>query len=45
MEAAKLLPAITGTLSVLGGFMLYRSVVVATLAGAIVYGVAIWLIG
>jgi branched-subunit amino acid transport protein len=38
-----LLPVITGTLAVLGGFFWSRSVVLATLAGALAHGGTVWL--
>jgi Branched-chain amino acid transport protein (AzlD) len=40
-----LLPMITGTLAVLAVWLGARSVVGATLAGAVVHGVTVWLIG
>ncbi|NHB77857.1 AzlD domain-containing protein [Rhodobacter calidifons] len=40
-----LLPVIAGTLAVLGVHAARRSVVGATLAGALVHGLAVWLLG
>jgi branched-subunit amino acid transport protein len=40
-----LMPVILGTLAVLGVYALRRSVVLATLAGALVHGLAVWLLG
>lgn len=40
-----LMPVITGTLAVLGVYVLRRSVVLATLAGALVHGLTVWLSG
>jgi hypothetical protein len=44
-EVSALLPVATGTLAVVAVYLGARSVVAATLAGAVVYGVAFWLIG
>lgn len=44
-EAAALVPAISGTLAVVAVFIRFRSVVAATLAGALVHGVTVWLVG
>jgi hypothetical protein len=38
-----LLPVITGTLAVVGVFVWSRSVVLATLAGAVAHGATVWL--
>lgn len=43
-EMARLLPVIIGTLAVLGVFFFSRSVVLATLAGAVAHGMTVWLI-
>jgi branched-subunit amino acid transport protein len=43
--ATQLLPVVAGTLAVLGIFAMNRSVVAATLAGAVVHGATVWLIG
>lgn len=42
-EVATLLPVITGTLAVLATWFAHRSVVVATLAGALAHGATVWL--
>lgn len=39
----RLLPVATGTLAVLATFLARRSVALATLAGALVHGVTVWL--
>jgi hypothetical protein len=44
-DMARLLPVITGTLAVLGVYLARKSVVLATLAGAIAHGVTTWLLG
>jgi len=44
-DLARLMPLITGTLAVLGGYFATRSVALATLAGAIVHGATVWMIG
>jgi branched-subunit amino acid transport protein AzlD len=44
-DLARLLPVITGTLAVLGVYFVRKSVVLATLAGALVHGLTVWLIG
>lgn len=44
-DPARLVPAITGTLAVLATFRLRRSVVLATLAGAVIHGATVWLLG
>lgn len=44
-DLARLLPLITGILAVLGGYFATRSVVAATLAGAIAHGATVWMIG
>jgi branched-subunit amino acid transport protein len=43
-EVSTLLPVVTGTLAVVAVYLGARSVVAATLAGAVVYGLAFWLI-
>ena len=43
-ESSALVPVVTGTLAVVAVYLGARSVVAATLAGAIVYGLAFWLI-
>lgn len=40
-----LLPVVAGTLAVLGVYALRRSVVLATLAGALAHGLAVWALG
>jgi branched-subunit amino acid transport protein len=40
-----LMPVIVGTLAVLGIYAARRSVVLATLAGALAHGVTVWLMG
>ena len=42
-EVATLLPVITGTLAVLATWFARRSVVLATLAGALAHGATVWL--
>jgi branched-subunit amino acid transport protein len=44
-DLAALLPVLTGTLAVLAVFAPSRSVVAATLAGAVTHGATVWLIG
>jgi branched-subunit amino acid transport protein len=44
-ELLRILPVITGTLAVLGAYLASRSVVAATLAGAIAHGATVWMIG
>lgn len=44
-EAGAVLPVLTGTLAVGGTFFATRSVVAATLAGAVVHGLVVWLVG
>ncbi|MCU0904695.1 MAG: AzlD domain-containing protein [Tabrizicola sp.] len=44
-ELAALLPVLIGTLAVLGTYLMRRSVVMATLAGALAHGLATWAIG
>ena len=44
-DAARLLPVILGTLAVLAVWFARRSVVLATLAGALAHGVTTWIIG
>ena len=43
-ELSRLLPVITGTLAVLAVYATRRSVVAATLAGALVHGLTTWFI-
>jgi hypothetical protein len=43
-DLTTLLPGIGGTLAVVAVFLARRSVVAATLAGALVYGLAFWLV-
>jgi branched-subunit amino acid transport protein len=42
---ATLLPGIAGTIAVVAVYLGNRSVVAATLGGAVVYGLAFWLLG
>jgi hypothetical protein len=42
LDMTRLLPVITGTLAVLGVFLLRKSVVLATLAGALIHGLTVW---
>lgn len=44
-DLARLLPLITGILTVLGAYVTTRSVVMATLAGAIAHGATVWMVG
>jgi hypothetical protein len=44
-DLPRLIPVITGTLAVLGIYFASRSVVLATLAGALAHGITVWLIG
>lgn len=44
VDLRALLPTITGTLAVLGLWLGTRSVVGATLAGALAYGLTVWLL-
>lgn len=44
-DLVRLLPVVLGTAAVLASWVLRRSVVLATLAGAVVHGVTVWLIG
>lgn len=44
-ELARLLPVITGTMAVLGVWFARKSVVLATLAGALAHGLTVWLLG
>jgi branched-subunit amino acid transport protein AzlD len=44
-DLARLLPVITGTAAVLALWFTRKSVVLATLAGALAHGLAVWLIG
>ena len=43
-DPAQLLPVIAGTLAVLGVYLARSSVVLATLAGALAHGLAVWLL-
>jgi len=43
-DLARLMPLIAGTVVVLGAYHASRSVVVATLAGAIAHGATVWMI-
>jgi branched-subunit amino acid transport protein len=43
-DLQRLLPVLAGTLAVLGIWLARRSVVMATLGGALVHGFAVWLI-
>jgi asparagine N-glycosylation enzyme membrane subunit Stt3 len=43
-DLLRLLPVVTGTLAVLATYYARRSVVLATLAGALVHGITVWLI-
>ncbi|MFN5997506.1 MAG: AzlD domain-containing protein [Paracoccaceae bacterium] len=42
-DLLRLLPVVSGTLAVLATYLARRSVVLATLAGATVHGVTVWL--
>jgi Branched-chain amino acid transport protein (AzlD) len=42
LDVPRLLPVLTGTLAVLGVFLLRKSVVLATLAGALIHGLTVW---
>ena len=42
-DLLRLLPVVTGTLAVLATYLVRRSAVLATLAGAFVHGVTVWL--
>jgi branched-subunit amino acid transport protein len=42
---ASILPVLTGTAAVLAAWTARRSVVLATLAGAVAHGLTVWLIG
>lgn len=44
-DLARLMPLITGTVAVLGGYFATRLVALATLGGAIVHGATDWMIG
>lgn len=44
-DLARLVPVVAGTAAVLAGWFARRSVVLATLAGAIAHGLAVWLVG
>lgn len=43
-EARMLLPVLAGTASVLGVYLARRSIVLATLAGALAHGAVVWLV-
>lgn len=43
-DPSSLVPVLAGTLAVLGTWLVRRSVVLATLAGALVHGIAFWLV-
>ena len=43
-DMAKLLPVATGTLAVLALWLIRRSVVLATIAGAVAHGLTVWLL-
>ena len=43
-DLLRLVPVLAGTLAVLGTWLARRSVVLATLAGALVHGLAFWLV-
>lgn len=45
LDLVRLLPLITGTLAVLAVFFTRKSAVLATLAGAFVHGLTVWLTG
>lgn len=44
-DLARLAPVLTGTAAVLATWVARRSVVLATLAGAIAHGLTVWLLG
>lgn len=44
-DLARLAPVLTGTAAVLASWALRRSVVLATLAGAVAHGLTVWLLG
>jgi asparagine N-glycosylation enzyme membrane subunit Stt3 len=44
-DLLRLLPVITGILAVLAIWLARRSAVLATLAGALIHGVTVWLVG
>lgn len=44
-DVLRLLPVVTGTLAVLGLWVARRSVVLATLGGAVAHGGTVWLLG
>jgi branched-subunit amino acid transport protein len=44
-DLARLAPVLTGTAAVLAAWTARRSVVLATLAGAVAHGLTVWLIG
>lgn len=45
LDLARLMPVVAGTLAVLGLYLTRKSVVLATLAGALAHGLTVWLIG
>lgn len=45
LDLVRLVPVLAGTAAVLGVFFTQKSVVLATLAGALVHGLATWAIG
>ncbi|MCU0827936.1 MAG: AzlD domain-containing protein [Tabrizicola sp.] len=45
VSAAQLLPVVAGTSAVVGTFLFTRSVVGATLAGSVLYGLTVWALG
>ena len=44
-DLVRLLPPISGIAAVLGGWLVTRSVALATLAGAFAHGATVWMIG
>lgn len=44
-DLVRLLPVVAGTLAVIAAWAARKSVVLATLAGAVMHGVTVWLIG
>lgn len=45
LDLLRLLPVVTGTLAVLALWVARRSVVLATLGGAVAHGATVWLLG
>lgn len=45
LDVGRLLPVLTGTLAVLAVWFTRKSVVLATLAGALAHGLTVWLLG